>query len=101
MAETDLFEPIKLYLESHGYKVDAEVRNCDVVATKDEDLIIIELKTSINMKLLIQATQRQAISNSVYVAIPEPKNKLRFKDTKYLLKRLELGLLIILSLIHI
>ena len=95
MAEIDLFEPIRLYLESHGYKVDAEVRNCDVVAIKDDDLIIIELKTSINMKLLIQATQRQAISNSVYVAIAEPKNKRRFKDTKYLLKRLELGLLII------
>ena len=95
MAETDLFEPIRLYLESHGYKVDAEVRNCDVVAIKDDDLIMIELKTSINMKLLIQATQRQAISNSVYVAIAEPKNKRRFKDTKYLLKRLELGLLII------
>ena len=95
MAETDLFEPVSLYLESHGYNVDAEVQNCDVVATKDDDLIIIELKTSISIKLLIQATRRQTISSNVYVAIPEPKTRQRFNDIKNLLKRLELGLLVI------
>ena len=95
MRETDLFEPVSLYLRENGYSVNAEVKDCDVVATKNDDLIIIELKTSANLKLLIQATQRQAIVDSVYVAIPEPKNKRRFKDIQNLLKRLEIGLLII------
>jgi len=70
MKESDLFKPIKKYLETSGYKVRAEVKNCDITATKDDELIIIELKLSVNIQLLIQATDRQRITDSVYVAIP-------------------------------
>ena len=96
MLETELYNPVKDYLEKHGYRVRAEVKNCDVVATKGEELIVVELKTSANMTLLIQATERQSISDSVYVAIPKPKNQTRqWRGIKRVIKRLELGLLVI------
>jgi len=44
MHETDLFPPIKKHLEASGYTVRAEVRDCDITAFKDDELIIIELK---------------------------------------------------------
>ena len=36
MQETDLFPPVKKYLEANGYTVRAEVKNCDITATKDK-----------------------------------------------------------------
>jgi hypothetical protein len=39
MLETDLSAPVKSYLEGHGYQVNCEVKNCDIVATKDDDEI--------------------------------------------------------------
>ena len=38
MLESDLYLPVKDYLEKHGYRVRGEVKNCDVVATKEDDL---------------------------------------------------------------
>jgi len=97
MKESDLFEPIKKYLESNGYKVRAEVKNCDVTATKDDELIIIELKLSANLQLFIQATDRQRITDSVYVAIPKPsiRSKKHWKGIRHILRRLELGLIFV------
>ena len=37
MKETDLYPPIKAYLEANDYLVRAEVNDCDIVAVKDED----------------------------------------------------------------
>ncbi|MBQ61591.1 MAG: hypothetical protein CMQ19_05890 [Gammaproteobacteria bacterium] len=96
VQETELFLPIKAYFESHGYSVNAEVKDCDVTATRDDDLIIIELKTSANMSLLIQATERQKISESVYVAIPIAKgNRKHWRGIQRVIRRLELGLLVV------
>ncbi len=94
MLESDLYPPIRDYLETHGYQVQAEVKNCDIIATKDDELIVVELKTSVNMTLLVQATQRQTIADSVYVAVPSPKRQNRhWRGIKRVIKRLELGLL--------
>lgn len=97
MKESDLFEPVKIYLEANGYKVRAEVKNCDITATKDDELIIIELKLSANLQLFIQATDRQRITDSVYVAIPKPsiRSKKHWKGIRYILRRLELGLIFV------
>lgn len=97
MKEADLFEPVKKYLEANGYNVRAEVKNCDITATKDDELIIIELKLNINLSLLIQATDRQRITDAVYVAVPRKviKNRKRWKGAKHVLRRLELGLLLV------
>ena len=97
MKESDLFEPIKKYLEAGGYKVRAEVKDCDITATKGDELIIIELKLSANLQLFIQATNRQYITDSVYVAIPKPtqRSKKHWKGILHILKRLELGLIFV------
>ncbi len=96
MRETDLYEPVKDYLMRNGYCVRAEVVNCDIAAVKDDDLIVVELKSGANMRLLVQATDRQQISDSVYVAIPEPaKRNSHWRGIKRVLRRLELGLLVV------
>lgn len=98
MLETDLYKPIYEYLVSQGYEVHSEVKGCDITAVKEEELIIIEMKTSFNATLLMQAVQRQKAADSVYIAIPKPKKRIYSKswdDMCYLIKRLELGLIIV------
>ena len=76
MRETDLYPAIKHYLEKQGYDVKAEVTDCDVVAVRgDEPPIVVEMKLSFSLPLLIQAIDRQALSDDVYVAIPKPTKK--------------------------
>ena len=96
VLETELYEPIRAFLEAEGYTVQAEVKHCDIAAEKDGQLIIVELKKAFNLKLVYQALERQTVTESVFVAIPRPKKGQRqktWKDMLRLLKRLELGLL--------
>lgn len=95
MKESELYEPIKGYLQASGYVVTGEVKDCDLVARKDDNLVAIELKTGANMTLLIQATDRQAITDSVYVGVPAPSNprSSQWRGIKRVLRRLELGLI--------
>lgn len=98
MKESDLFDPIKKYLEGQGYSVHAEVKNCDVVARKDDELILIELKNSISLSLILQAVERKEISESVYIAVPVPVGKqapANFRRVKNLLRRLEIGCILV------
>jgi hypothetical protein len=98
IAETDLHEPVAKYLRANGYKVRSEVEGCDITAVRGEDLIIIELKRRFDTKLLVQAAQRQRITDSVYVALPRPDESLwskRWREIQHLLKRLELGLILV------
>ncbi|MGL4811915.1 MAG: DUF2161 domain-containing phosphodiesterase [Beijerinckiaceae bacterium] len=92
MAETDLYPPIKRFLEAQGYAVKGEVGRCDVVAVRgDEAPVIVELKAAFSLKLLLQGIDRQAMSDAVYLAIPAPAYKAG-KDIHALCKRLGLGL---------
>ena len=94
--ETDLYKPIHDYLESLGYNVQGEVKGCDMAAIMGDELVVVELKTSFNLKLLSQAVKRQRAADSVYVAIPRPKGGARttgWRDMCMLLRRLELGLI--------
>ena len=95
MKESELYLPIKNHLEMSGYVVTGEVKDCDLIAQKDNELIAIELKTGANMTLLIQATDRQAFTDSVYVAVPAPKNSKspQWRGIRRVLRRLELGLM--------
>jgi hypothetical protein len=98
ILETDLFEPVRDYLEAQGYTVRAEVKDCDITARKGDELVIIELKRHFGIDLLIQATERQRISDSIYVAIPAPANmgrKSRWPGITRVLRQLELGLIIV------
>ncbi|MEX1236800.1 MAG: DUF2161 family putative PD-(D/E)XK-type phosphodiesterase [Pseudomonadales bacterium] len=96
MREEDLYPPIKAHFEGLGYHIRAEVKDCDVVAVKEDEIIVIELKTQANMTLLIQATERQTITSMVYVALPEPRRRNRhFRGVIRILRRLGLGLLLV------
>lgn len=97
IKETDLYEPIYDYFSELGYKVNSEVKTLDVTAVKDDTLIVIELKKNLNMKLLIQGTKRQRLTDMVYVAIQRPKKTFsrEWKDKLYLIRRLELGLIVV------
>ena len=98
IAETDLYPPLRDYLVGNGYTVRSEVKDCDIAATKGEDLLIIELKRAIGLPVLVQATQRQRLAASVYIALPRPKGGIagsRWRKIQHLLRRLELGLIIV------
>lgn len=98
MRETDLFEPLRKYFLGQGYSVHSEVKNCDLIARKGDEVIIVELKTGFSLSLVYQAIRRQGISDSVYVAIPVPEGKKtppNLSSMKHLLSRLELGLILV------
>jgi len=95
LAEVDLYEPIRQYLADQGYTVRGEVADCDIAASRNGELVVVELKRSFNTALLVQATRRQRKADSVYVALPRQPNSRKWRDIKHLLRRLELGLIFV------
>lgn len=97
MKESDLYPHVKSFLVDQGYDVKAEIADCDVMAVKDSTVIIVEMKTNLNLALLGQAAERQLLFDIVYIAVPKPDYKKRFtaqyKRTIRLVKRLNLGLM--------
>jgi len=98
-AETDLYQPVHDYLVARGYTVRSEVRNCDIAAVKGDELVVVELKRGITLALLAQGIERQQLTEAVYLAIPRPANRRKWnakaRDICRLLRRLELGLLLV------
>lgn len=96
LRETELYLPIKRRLERMGFEVKAEVAAADVVGQRGEELVIVELKTAFTLTLLRQAVARQAISESVYVAVPRWKGRAArkvFLGNVGLCRRLGLGVM--------
>lgn len=95
LKESDLYQPIQKHFHKQGYQVNGEVNDCDLTAMKEGELVIVELKLSLNVELLIQATKRQRLTDLVYIAIPKPKRlrSKRWNDIRHLVRRLELGLI--------
>ncbi|TMU85208.1 hypothetical protein FGG79_15135 [Bacillus sp. BHET2] len=95
LKEADLYQPIQKHFHKQGYQVNGEVNDCDMTAMKEDELVIVELKLSLNVELLIQATKRQRLTDLVYIAIPKPKRprSKRWNDVCHLVRRLELGLI--------
>jgi len=77
MAESDLYKPVKAFLERQGFEVKGEVRGCDVVAVKDGAVVVIELKQRFTLELILQGVDRLALTDSVYLAVPEPTARSR------------------------
>lgn len=95
MPETDLYHPVKKFLEAQGFTVKAEVKGCDVVAMRgDEPPVIVELKTGLTLQLFYQAIDRLALTDTVYIAIARPKRRVPLEAVK-MAKRLGLGLLVV------
>jgi len=98
IKETELYYPVKEFLEKQGYRVKSEIVDCDVVAVNDNGaMVIIELKTSASLKLILQTITRKDITDNVYVGIPENSIILKSNRKQFLklLKLLGIGLLLI------
>ncbi|MGI9435469.1 MAG: DUF2161 domain-containing phosphodiesterase [Geminicoccaceae bacterium] len=97
LFETDLYPPIKTFLEGQGYAVKGEIGRCDVVAVRgDEDPLVVEMKTRFSLDLVFQAVERLSVTDKVYVAIEHGMKSLwtrRSKDILRLCRALGVGLL--------
>lgn len=96
--ESDLYPPLKAFLEGQGYEVKGEIQNCDVVATrKDEEPVIVELKLSLNLTVLLQAVDRLGISDLVYLCVPKRIQALRSNRRRILklVRMLGIGLIVV------
>ncbi|KKN37739.1 hypothetical protein LCGC14_0760530 [marine sediment metagenome] len=95
--ETDLYLPIKSFLEDQGYVVKSEVGAADVVAIRGaEPPVVVELKLGFSLALFHQCVARLSVSDDVYLAVARLPGK-RFakaiKNNSALARRLGLGLI--------
>ena len=83
IRESELYAPLKSFLVGQGYEVKSEIGACDIMARRgDEAPLIVEMKASPNLGLVLQAVDRQAVTDIVYMAVParslQGKNGRRF-----------------------
>ena len=97
VLETDLYQPVKQFLKAQNYIVKGEIGSADIVAVRGEEPpVIVELKIGFSLTLFHQATERQSITDSVYVAVPRGSGRAFLKslqNNKRLCRRLGLGLI--------
>ncbi|WP_312949328.1 DUF2161 family putative PD-(D/E)XK-type phosphodiesterase [Agrobacterium sp.] len=97
--ETSLYLPVKDFLEQAGYAVKGEIGGCDLVGLSDGDptiVVVCELKLSFNLELILQAVDRAAVSDEVWIAARiSAKGRGREADKRYrdLCRRLGIGML--------
>ncbi len=97
--ETSLYLPVKGFLEKAGYVVKGEVDGCDLVGLSDDGppvVVICELKLRFNLELILQAVDRAAVADEVWIAARvSAKGKGREADKRYrdLCRRLGVGML--------
>ena len=74
LKESDLFFPLKSYFENERYTVYAEVpcygRTADIVAVRDNIVTVVEMKVTMNLKLVEQVFFWRNMANYVYAAVP-------------------------------
>lgn len=95
--EADLYAPVKAYLQRQGYDVKGEVGAVDVMAVRKGDpAVLVELKLGFTLALFHQGIDRLAVTDLVYVAVPEKAGKAAqrsLKDNVKLARRVGLGVL--------
>ena len=97
--ESELYEPIKRYLEARGYTVKGEIIGVDLVASHpEEETVLVELKKSFSIKLILQGVERLALSDRVYLAVPASSTSSNVlnrhhNSVRKLCRRLGLGLM--------
>ena len=98
MKESDLYLPLKQFLEAKDFEVKGEVKDCDVFAVRAEaEPVIVEFKLSLNLSVVLQAVDRLVLSSQVYIGLPKSYKMARKRKSKILklLKMLGLGLIVI------
>ncbi len=97
--ETSLYRPVKAFLEAAGFSVKGEIGGCDLVGISGEEppvIVVCELKLSFNLELILQAVDRAAVSDEVWIAAKvSAKGRGREADKRYrdLCRRLGIGML--------
>ena len=97
--ETTLYLPVKAFLEAAGYVVKGEIGGCDLVGLCEGEtpvVVVCELKLSFNLELILQAVDRAAMSDEVWIAARmSAKGRGREADKRYrdLCRRLGIGML--------
>jgi hypothetical protein len=93
-AESDLYAPVKAFLEGQGYVVKGEVKGCDVVGVRGTDPpVVVELKRAFSLALVLQAVDRLSLTDRVYLAIGERPRRMR--EVRRLCRLLGCGLLLV------
>ncbi|MGI9535864.1 MAG: DUF2161 domain-containing phosphodiesterase [Desulfocapsaceae bacterium] len=98
MKESDLYLPLKKFLESQNYEVKGEIQDCDVVAVRGQEApLIVELKLSLNLNVILQAVERLSVTQKVYIGVPRQCKILgkQRRNIIKLLRMLGLGLVVI------
>ncbi|HXP74099.1 MAG TPA: DUF2161 family putative PD-(D/E)XK-type phosphodiesterase [Stellaceae bacterium] len=70
--ETELYLPVKRFLEKLGFDVKGEIQGCDIVALKGDSqpvVVISELKLSFNLELVLQGVDRTAACDEIWLAV--------------------------------
>ncbi len=97
MKESDLYPPVKAWLEGQGYTVKGEIGAADVVAYgAKQEPVIVELKKGFSLSLYHQGITRLSVTDQVYLCVSRPKGKTAkrmLKDNTRMARRLGLGLL--------
>ena len=96
LKETDMYGPLKEFLEKEGYIVHSEVEDIDVMAQRDDEICIVEMKTAFNLKLVYQLMERLKITDQVYAYVPLEKGgrwPKSYKRMCRLLKHMRCGLM--------
>lgn len=92
--ESMLYEPVKAFFSRQGFEVRSEIEGRDLVAVRDETIVVVELKRTFNLTLLLQGVERQRSADYVYLAIETPTRfTRRSSQIRGLCQRLGLGLL--------
>jgi hypothetical protein len=98
-VETSLYLPVKRFLESLGAVVKGEIGGCDLIGLHGDDppmVVICELKRSFNLELVLQAVDRAASGDEIWLAARLSKRgKGREADARFrnLCRRLGFGML--------
>lgn len=74
--ESALYLPVKRYLESLGLSVKGEVLHCDLVGLSGDvpELVVIgEMKQSFTLELVLQAVERTAACDEIWLAVGSSK----------------------------
>jgi hypothetical protein len=96
-TETSLYVPVKRYLEALDFTVKGEVCGCDIVAIRGDEppiVVVAELKLSFSLDLVLQAVDRTAACDEVWLAVGAAGHgRLRDPRVRKLCRFLGFGLL--------
>jgi hypothetical protein len=70
LRECKLFPPVRDWLAVQGYDVFAELWGHDVVARRDDRLVVVELKMACTRTLIRQCARAATFTDATYAAVP-------------------------------